>query len=120
MVQSRLAEQGVRSCAYDRAGLGFSDPGPMPRDGLAIVSDLEKLIALSGERGPFILCGHSMAGLHMRLFAARNPSLVAGLVMVDATTPESMDTPMVKQFVGQFANLSRLAAWGARAGCSSR
>ena len=116
VVQPRLAKQGVRSCAYDRAGHGFSDPGPMPRDGLAIVSDLEKLIALSGERGPFILCGHSMAGLHMRLFAARNPSLVAGLVMVDATTPESMDTPMVKQFVGQFANLSRLAAWGARGG----
>ena len=116
VVQERLAAQGVRSCAYDRAGLGFSDPGPAPRDGLAIVGDLEKLLAVSGERGPFILCGHSMAGLHVRLFAARNPAKVAGIILVDATTPEAMDTPMVRQFVGQFANLSRLAAWGAQGG----
>jgi pimeloyl-ACP methyl ester carboxylesterase len=116
VVQARLAAQGVRSCAYDRAGLGFSDPGPAPRDGLAIVGDLESLLAASGERGPFILCGHSMAGLHLRLFAARNPDKVAGIVLVDATTPEAMDVKLVRQFVGQFANLSRLAAWGAQGG----
>ena len=72
-VQARLADQGVRSLAYDRAGLGYSDPGPEPRDSLAIAVDLERLLASIGETGPLILCGHSMAGLHVRLFAARNP-----------------------------------------------
>src|SRR5437763_1357209 len=71
-IQEKLSAEGLRSCAYDRAGMGWSDPGPEPRDSDAIVGDLEKLIAASGERGPFILMGHSMAGLHTRLFAARN------------------------------------------------
>ena len=116
VVQERLTARGQRSCAYDRAGLGWSDPGPEPRDGLAVVSDLEKLLAASGERGPFILVGHSMAGLYLRLFAARNPALVAGVVLVDATTPEAMDEPLVRQFVDHFIGLARLAAWGAGAG----
>ncbi|MFI4936711.1 MAG: alpha/beta fold hydrolase [Caulobacterales bacterium] len=116
VVQDQLATEGLRSCAYDRAGLGFSDPGPSPRDGLAIAGDLEKLIAAAGEHGPFILCGHSMAGLHLRLFAGRNPQLVAGVVLVDATTPEAMDQPTARHFVSGFTQLSRLAAWGASAG----
>jgi len=115
-VQEQLAARGVRSCAYDRAGLGFSDPGPKPRDGLAIVGDLEALLAASGEKGPFILVGHSMAGLHLRLFAARNPRKVAGLVLVDATAPEDMDHPIVARFVSTFAGLSHLASMGASAG----
>ena len=78
-IQEKLTAKGIRSCAYDRAGMGWSDPGPEPRDSTAIVEDLEKLIAASGERGPFVLMGHSMAGLHTRLFAGRNPKLVAGL-----------------------------------------
>ncbi|HWA64111.1 MAG TPA: alpha/beta fold hydrolase, partial [Caulobacteraceae bacterium] len=115
-VQPLLAAEGVRSCAYDRAGLGFSDPGPAPRDGLAVAEDLEKLLAASGEQGPFILVGHSMAGLRLRLFAARNPDKVAGLVLVDAATPEAMDHAAMRGFVSQFANLTRLAAVGAQAG----
>ncbi len=40
-VQARLQAQGVQSCAYDRAGMGYSDPGPEPRDGIAVAKDLE-------------------------------------------------------------------------------
>ncbi|MGA0603313.1 alpha/beta hydrolase [Caulobacter sp. KR2-114] len=116
VVQDKLAAAGIRSCAYDRAGLGFSDPGPKPRDGLNIEHDLEKLLAAAGEKGPFILCGHSMAGLRLRIFAARHPGLVKGVVLVDATTPEAMDNKVVQHFVGAFSNLSRLAAVGAGAG----
>ncbi len=57
-----------------------------------------------------------MAGLHVHLFAARHPQRVAGLVLVDATTPASMDSRFVSVFVGQFAGAARLAAWGAGAG----
>jgi pimeloyl-ACP methyl ester carboxylesterase len=87
VVQARLAAHGLRSLAYDRAGLGLSDPGPSPRDGLAIAYDLERLLAEAGEAGPYLLVGHSMAGLHTQLFAGRNGDRIAGLVLVDAITP---------------------------------
>lgn len=106
VVQEQLADLGVRSCAYDRAGLGWSDPGPSPRDGLAIVSDLEALLKVSGEPGPFVIVGHSMAGLRLRLFAARNPQLVSGVVLVDAATPEDMDDPHTRHYVSAFAGIS--------------
>jgi pimeloyl-ACP methyl ester carboxylesterase len=116
VVQQRLAEHGYASLAYDRAGLGLSDPGPAPRDGAAIGADLEALLAREAPRGPLILVGHSMAGLHVHRLAARNRERVVGIVLVDATTPRSMDSRFVSVAVGQFATLSRLAAWGAGAG----
>lgn len=91
VVQDRLAAKGLRSLAYDRAGLGYSDPGPEPRDGRAIASDLEALLAALGEEGPFVMCGHSMAGLLLRVFVPRNRERVLGVVLVDAVTPEMMD-----------------------------
>lgn len=115
-VQKTLAGQGVRSCAYDRAGLGRSDPGPAPRDGVAVASDFEKLMAASGEPGPYIYVGHSMAGLYARLFAGRNPDKVAGLVLVDAATPETAKLPEAQRFISGFVAASRMAGWGASAG----
>ena len=110
VVQAQLADLDVRSCAYDRAGLGWSDPGPSPRDGLAVVSDLEALLKASGEPGPFVIVGHSMAGLRLRLFAARNPSQVCGVVLVDAATPEDMDDPHTRHYVSAFAGVSHAVA----------
>jgi len=118
-IQEKLTAKGIRSCAYDRAGMGWSDPGPEPRDSTAIVGDLEKLIAASGERGPFILMGHSMAGLHTRLFAGRNPQLVAGLVLIEATTPEQVDSPGTQKFLSAFTGISRLAAVSASLGTTT-
>jgi pimeloyl-ACP methyl ester carboxylesterase len=115
-VQARLSAAGLRSLAYDRAGLGWSDPGPEPRDSPAIVGDLEALLAALGETGPLVVCGHSMAGLHLRLFAGRNAQRVRALVLVDAVTPEASDHPRAVQMVGHFNSLSKLAAWGAKAG----
>jgi pimeloyl-ACP methyl ester carboxylesterase len=115
-VQARLAARGVRSCAYDRAGLGRSDPGPKPRDGHAIVADLEKLLAASGEPGPYIYVGHSMAGIHARLFAGRNPDSIAGLVLVDAATPEAAEIPLARTWIGRFGRASTLAGWSASTG----
>jgi len=116
VVQEKLAALGVRSLAYDRAGMGLSDPGPAPRDGLAIVSDLEKLLETLGEYGPFVLVGHSMAGLHVHLFAGRNPAKVAGLVLVDAVTPTVAADVAVRHGAAQYVRLSRAAAWAASKG----
>ena len=115
-VQAKLAARGVRSCAYDRAGLGRSDPGPRPRDGNAVAGDFEKMLAASGEPGPYIYVGHSMAGLYARLFAGRNPDRVAGLVLVDAATPEAAGMSEARKWIGRFATASRVAGWGASAG----
>jgi pimeloyl-ACP methyl ester carboxylesterase len=115
-VQALLASEGVRSLAYDRAGLGVSEPGPEPRDSRAIVDDLEALLGAVGEPGPYVVVGHSMAGMHVRLFACRNPEKIHALVLVDATTPEAMDHPVVPHIVNQYAALSKVAAWGSNAG----
>jgi pimeloyl-ACP methyl ester carboxylesterase len=109
-IQMALTGKGVRSCAYDRAGLGYSHPAPRPRDGAAIVGDLERLIAASGEPGPFVFAGHSMAGLYLRLFAARNPQKVAGLVLLDAATPEMVEMPEAQRFLGRFLTMARIGA----------
>jgi pimeloyl-ACP methyl ester carboxylesterase len=114
--QAALTKAGWRSCAYDRAGMGFSPPGPAPRDGLAIVSDFEKLVAASGENGPFILVGHSMAGLRLREYAGRNPGQVAGLVLVDAATADASETAAFQPFIQAFTAASKWAARGASIG----
>jgi pimeloyl-ACP methyl ester carboxylesterase len=116
VVQDRLAAAGFQSTAYDRAGLGVSDPGPSPRDSAAIASDLEALTDTAGLTGPLILVGHSMAGLHARLFAVRNPGRVKGLVLVDATTPEAAAHPVAATFINRFGTISGWAAAGAGAG----
>lgn len=115
-VQEALAAAGFRSLAYDRAGLGRSDLGPSPRDGSNIVLDLEGLLAALGESGPLILCGHSMAGLHVRLFALRNPARIAGLVLVDAATPEATDSGLMSTVVDHFGHIAQAFAWGAGTG----
>ena len=115
-VQDRLSGRGMRSIAYDRAGMGYSDPGPEPRDGLATAEDLEALLARAGEAEPHLLVGHSMAGLRVWLHARRNPDKTCGLVLVDATTPEVSMTPGGEAFLGPFNQLSRFAAWSASAG----
>ena len=108
-VQARLSRLAIRSCAYDRAGLGFSDPGPAPRDSDAAAADLERLIAASGETGPFLFVGHSAAGLSLRRYAGLHPDRVMGLVLVDAMTPESA---RVSDFAARFPGIAR---WAARA-----
>lgn len=109
-LQQKLAARGLRTCAYDRAGMGYSDAGPGPRDGDAIVSDLERLVAASGEPGPYILMGHSMAGLYARQFAVRNPAKVVGLVLIDAVTPEMIDQPGAQQFIRRATLVARAGA----------
>jgi pimeloyl-ACP methyl ester carboxylesterase len=81
-VQPVLARK-TRVCAYDRAGYGLSDPGPLPRDGAAIAKDLDEALTAARIAGPFIVVGHSAGGLYVRLFADRRPRDVVGMVLVD-------------------------------------
>ncbi|HEY2357758.1 MAG TPA: alpha/beta hydrolase [Phenylobacterium sp.] len=73
----------TRVCSYDRAGYGFSDPGPMPRHGAAIARDLDYALRASRLPGPYIVVGHSAGGLYAQLFAGRRRREIVGLVLVD-------------------------------------
>lgn len=86
-VQPALARD-TRVCAYDRAGYGFSDPGPLPRDGAAIVRDLDQALKAARIPGPYLVVGHSAGGLYARLFAARHAGETAGLVLLDPTVEQ--------------------------------
>ncbi|MFZ5720276.1 MAG: alpha/beta fold hydrolase [Pseudomonadota bacterium] len=92
MVQPEIA-RFTRVCAYDRAGTGFSDPGPLPRDGAAIARDLDQALDAAGMYGPFVLVGHSAGALYARLFAARRPGEVQGLVFADPTVERVAPSP---------------------------
>lgn len=116
VVQAKLAEQGIRSLAYDRAGLGDSDPGPDPRDGPAIVADAEALLAALGETGPRVLVGHSMGGLMVRLETGAWRERVLGLVLVDAVVPSILDVPAGLKFVTAYIRAMGLVRLAARAG----
>lgn len=75
----------TRVCSYDRAGYGWSTPGPMPRTSAEIVKELHALLAAAREKPPYILVGHSFAGLNIRLFNGTYAGEVAGMVLVDAS-----------------------------------
>jgi pimeloyl-ACP methyl ester carboxylesterase len=115
-IQDELALRGLRSCAYDRAGLGQSDPRPGRLTALSGIEDLEALLERCGEPGPYLMVGHSMAGIRLRLFAGRNPDKISGLVLLDAATPEASMNPMMRSFIRRFGDLSRAAGGAASIG----
>jgi pimeloyl-ACP methyl ester carboxylesterase len=91
-LQWELSES-FRVVSYDRAGLGWSDSGPTPRNADRIVKELHLLLERAGIPGPYILVGHSFGGLTMPLFAARFPEEVAGMILIDPVAPTEWDPP---------------------------
>ena len=79
----------TRVCSYDRAGLGWSDPPKQPKGLPQIITDLQRLLSLSGEKGPYVLVPESFGGIVALTLASRAPDQVAGIVAVDASEPES-------------------------------
>ncbi len=88
LVQPQVA-QTSRVCAYDRAGYGWSEPGPEPRDAGQIASELHTLLAGAGIEPPYVMVGHSVGGIYIRVFNAQYPGEVVGSVLVDATHPDN-------------------------------
>src|ERR1043165_2542573 len=82
-VQPQIAKW-TRACSYDRAGTGFSDPGPLPRTSVRIAGELHTALHRAGITGPYILVGHAFGGDNVRTFADLYMREVAGLVLVDA------------------------------------
>jgi len=84
LVQPEVA-RFARVCSYDRAGAGWSDPGPAPRGPLTAAKELHSLLVNAKETGPYVLVGHSWGGLIARVYASQYPTDVAGMLLVDPT-----------------------------------
>ncbi|HET9743732.1 MAG TPA: alpha/beta hydrolase [Terriglobales bacterium] len=91
LVQPELAKN-TRVCAYDRAGMGWSDPSPYPQTARQIAKEFHAALVAAGEHGPYVVVGHSIAGLYARLFADEFPHEVVGLVLEDSVSPDECDT----------------------------
>jgi pimeloyl-ACP methyl ester carboxylesterase len=77
-----------RVCAYDRAGIIWSEPRRGPRDAVRIADELHAILAATSEPPPYVLVGHSLGGLLVRVFDQQHPGEVAGFVFVDPSHPE--------------------------------
>lgn len=84
LVQPEIAKR-TRTCSYDRAGYGWSDP-PKVHSLATIRRDFEAVLTAAHVDGPIVLVGHSFGGLLALDYASRHPNRVAGLVLVDAAT----------------------------------
>jgi pimeloyl-ACP methyl ester carboxylesterase len=82
-IQPQIA-QFTRVCSYDRAGYGWSEPGPMPRTIPRMANELKALIEASGEKSPYVMVAASLGGPIVRLYAGLYPNDVAGMILVDA------------------------------------
>ena len=90
----------TRVCSYDRAGMGYSEAGPLPRTARQIANELAELLKRASVGGPFVLVGSSTGGLNVRVFASDYPDHVAGLVLVDASHEnQHHEVPSLAPFV---------------------
>lgn len=87
----RILAGKVRTCAYDRAGYAWSEPGPSPRATSQLVQELHTLLHNAGIAPPYVLAGHSFGGYNVMYFSTQYPDETAGLVLVDSSHPEQTE-----------------------------
>jgi pimeloyl-ACP methyl ester carboxylesterase len=98
----------TRVCSYDREGQGWSDDTPGTQDGVQLAADLHTLLDRAGERGPYVLAGHSVGGPYAMTYAAQYPDEVAGLVLLDSTSPDQFSA--LPDYPGAYAFIRRATA----------
>lgn len=115
-VQPLLAG-ATRTCSYDRAGLGWSEPAPHAPTLDRTVADLHTLLRAAGEVGPLVLVGHSYGGVLVRRYQQAHPGDIRGMVLVDAASEhQAQHIPgyerLVEATAEQFRSLEWLASLG--------
>jgi pimeloyl-ACP methyl ester carboxylesterase len=88
----------TRVCVYDRAGYGWSEPGPKPRTASRMAGELHSLLDNAGVPGPYVLVAHSFGAYDARIYAAQFRSTLKGLVLVD---PADEDEPPLPPSLGR-------------------
>ena len=89
LIQPGIADF-ARVVSYDRAGLGWSEPGPKPRDARTIARELHLALRSAGLPGPYVLVGASLGGPYAAVFADSYRDETAGLVLVDSVHPDQL------------------------------
>ncbi|MTI56249.1 alpha/beta hydrolase [Geosporobacter ferrireducens] len=77
----------TRTCIYERPGYGWSEPASTPRHTEQIVEDLHRLLEKAQEKPPYILVAHSLGAMEAILYTHKYPEEVAGIVIIDGTSP---------------------------------
>lgn len=95
-IQAQVAAR-TRTCLYDRAGFGFSDPPAGTVTALSATDDLHALLGAARIGGPVVLVGHSLGGLFATTYADRFPGAVAGMVLIDPSFAGQFDAPLSEQ-----------------------
>jgi len=108
LVQQEIAQE-TRVCTYDRAGMGWSEAGPRPRDALHAAGELHALLQNAGLPGPYVMVGHSYGGLPVQVFAHEYPEQIAGVVLIESMFPGQ--TTYATQS-GMFSAIAVLARFG--------
>jgi pimeloyl-ACP methyl ester carboxylesterase len=106
----------ARVCAYDRAGLAWSDAPSCPRTFDRIVSELARLLTSIAPGDKYVLVGHSFGSFVIRAYAARHPDHVIGLVLVDPPTEWLHMTAQRRRLIRGGRQLSRIGALLAEVG----
>lgn len=121
-LQTRIS-RFTRTCWFDRAGLGWSDPSPVPQTSAAIADDLHALLHAAEIAPPYILVGQSFSGFNVRVFAGKYASEVAGVVLVDSAQedqqryePRSTLAPVNRLPTSVRGLLCRAVPWAAKVG----
>lgn len=109
LVQQQIAEF-TRVCAYDRAGLAWSDRASLPRTFEGIVNELAQLLMHVAPDDQYVLVGHSFGSFVIRSYAERHPEKVVGLVLVDPPTEWLTMTPRRDRMLRRAQRLSRVGA----------
>ncbi len=86
-VQPEVAKT-TRVCTYDRAGWAWSETGPLPRDAAQFARELHTLLKNANIPGPYLMVGHSLGGLTVRVFVHDYASEVVGVVLIDSMSPQ--------------------------------
>lgn len=93
LIQPEVAKV-TRVCSYDRAGMGWSDTGPKPRDAQHIAAELHTVLQNANIQSPYVLVGWSFGGLYVREYAGEYRDEVAGMVLLDSSHPDQwISTP---------------------------
>ena len=114
-VMPQIAEF-TRACAYDRAGLGWSDPPRTRRSVARMLGEMDGVLAGAVSGGPCVLVGHSFGALLVCAYASQHPNSVAGLVLIDPPSEWHEITPERRRLLRGGIQLSRLGSGLARLG----
>jgi pimeloyl-ACP methyl ester carboxylesterase len=109
-------ERQTRVCVFDRAGQGWSGKAPGRQDAHQLSADVHGLLAAANVPGPYVLAGHSVGGTYALAYAMDYPKDVAGVALLDSSTPYQFDLSEYRRFYSLWRRASALLPTLARAG----